>query len=103
MLPMEKLATLKNLAKFAPAFLTIKNKAGRPIPFQLNQAQVFAHNRLEAQLKQLGRVRALVLKGRQQGLSTLIQARFFHKVITVRGQKAFILTHEAEATKNLFE
>ncbi len=98
-----KLATLKDLTKFAPAFLTIKNKAGRPIPFTLNQAQLFAHSRLEAQLKQLGRVRALVLKGRQQGLSTLIQARYFHKVITTRGQKAFILTHEAEATKNLFE
>jgi hypothetical protein len=98
-----QLATLKDLTKFAPAFLTIKNKAGRPIPFELNQAQLYAHGRLEAQLKEMGRVRALVLKGRQQGLSTLIQARFFHKVITVRGQKAFILTHEAEATKNLFE
>jgi hypothetical protein len=98
-----KLATLKDLTKFAPAFLTIKNKAGRPIPFELNQAQLFAHGRLEAQLKEMGRVRALVLKGRQQGMSTLIQARFFHKVITTRGQKAFILTHEAEATKNLFE
>jgi len=99
----EKLDTLKDLAKFAPRFLTIKNKAGRPIPFELNQAQLYAHGRLEAQLQQIGRVRALVLKGRQQGLSTLIQARFFHKVITRRGQKAFILTHEAEATKNLFE
>lgn len=98
-----KLATLKDLTKFAPAFLTIKNKAGRPVPFELNQAQLYAHSRLDAQLKQMGRVRALVLKGRQQGMSTLIQARFFHKVITTRGQKAFILTHEAEATKNLFE
>ncbi len=98
-----KLATLKDLSKFAPAFLTIKNKAGKPVPFVLNQAQEYAHARLEAQLKETGKVRALVLKGRQQGLSTLIQARFFHKVITTRGQKAFILTHEAEATKNLFE
>lgn len=98
-----KLATLKDLTKFAPAFLTIKNKAGRPVPFELNQAQLYAHSRLEAQLKEMGRVRALVLKGRQQGMSTLIQARFFHKVITTRGQKAFILTHEAEATRNLFE
>lgn len=35
--------------------------------------------------------------------STLIQARYFHKSITNRGIKTFILTHEAEATKNLFE
>ena len=32
-----------------------------------------------------------------------MQARYFHKVITQRGKKAFILTHEAEATKNLFD
>ena len=34
--------------------------------------------------------------------STYIQARFFHQVITSRGKKAFILTHDKEATKNLF-
>lgn len=94
---------LKDLTKFAPNFLVIKNKGGQTIPFALNQAQSYIHGRLEAQLKEMGRVRALILKGRQQGCSTFIQARFFHKVITKHGQKAFILTHEAEATKNLFE
>src|ERR1700690_1975288 len=98
-----KLATLKDLTKFAPAFLTIKNKAGRPVPFQFNQAQLYVHSRLESQLKQMGRVRAVLLKGRQMGMSTYIGARYFHKVITTRGLKAFILTHESEATKNLFE
>lgn len=98
-----KLATLKDLTKFAPAFLTIKNKAGRPVPFELNQAQLFTHARLEAQLKETGKVRAVLLKGRQMGMSTYIGARYFHRVITTRGQKAFILTHESEATKNLFE
>lgn len=98
-----KLATLKDLTKFAPAFLTIKNKAGRPVPFELNQAQLFAHTRLENQLREMNRVRALILKGRQMGMSTYIGARYFKRVITKRGQKAFILTHESEATKNLFE
>lgn len=98
-----KLATIKDLTKFAPAFLTIKNKAGRPTPFTLNQAQLYTHSRLEAQLKETGKVRAILLKGRQMGMSTYIGARYFHRVITTRGQKAFILTHESEATKNLFE
>ena len=98
-----KLATLKDLTKFAPAFLTIKNKAGRPVPFAFNQAQEYVHARLETQLKAMGRVRAVLLKGRQMGMSTYIGARNFHRVITTRGQKAFILTHESEATKNLFE
>ena len=35
--------------------------------------------------------------------STYVQARYFHKTITNRGIKTFILTHEGQATKNLFE
>ena len=97
------LTTIRDLTKFAPAFFIIRSKSGKPKPFELNAAQLYVHGRLEAQLRETGKVRALILKGRQQGMSTLIQARYFHKVITTRGIKAFILTHEAEATKNLFE
>lgn len=97
------LEVLRDLEKFSPTFFTIKSKNGKPVSFELNQAQRYIHARLEAQRKETGKVRAIVLKGRQQGCSTYIQARYFHKVITSRGKKAFILTHEAEATKNLFE
>lgn len=37
------------------------------IPFVLNRAQMYLHQRLEDQKRRTGRVRALVLKGRQQG------------------------------------
>jgi hypothetical protein len=99
----DKLNTLRDLTQFAPKFLTIKTKSGALELFGFNQAQQYIHRRLQAQLKATGKVRAVVLKGRQQGCSTYIQARYFHKIITSRGKKAFILTHEAEATKNLFE
>jgi hypothetical protein len=95
--------TIKDFTKFAPKFLVIRSKSGQVKPFALNRAQEYTHNKLESQLKETGKVRALILKGRQQGMSTLIQGRYFYKVITVRGTKAYILTHEAEATKNLFE
>lgn len=97
------LATFRDLTKFAPAFFTIRTKSGVPRLFELNAAQLYVHGRLETQLRETRKVRALILKGRQQGMSTLIQARYFHKVITSRGRKAYILTHETEATKNLFE
>jgi hypothetical protein len=73
------------------------------VPFTLNRAQHYIHDRLQAQLKEKGKVRAIILKGRQQGCSTYVQARYFHKTITNRGIKTFILTHEGQATKNLFE
>lgn len=94
---------LKSLPLFAKHFLKIRTKSGRIEPFTFNRAQEYVHERLELQKQKTGKVRALILKGRQQGCSTYVQARDFHIVSTTRGMKSFILTHDAEATKNLFE
>lgn len=94
---------LKSLPLFAKNFLIIHDKSGAECKFAMNRAQVYVHERLEAQLNATGKVRALILKGRQQGISTLIQARYFHKIITRRGKKAFILTHLTDATRAIFE
>ncbi|CAB4152209.1 hypothetical protein UFOVP590_62, partial [uncultured Caudovirales phage] len=94
---------LKSLPLFAKNFLIIHDKSGAERKFELNRAQLYIQERLEAQLAATGKVRALVLKGRQQGVSTLIQARFFHKTVTKRGKKSFILTHHADSTRALFE
>lgn len=93
---------LKSLPLFAKNFLVIHDKSGTELKFKMNRAQIYIHERLEAQLAATGKIRALILKGRQQGVSTLIQARYFHKIITNRGKQAFILTHLADATRAIF-
>lgn len=72
-------------------------------PLSLNVAQKYLHDRLEEQSKKTGKVRALVLKGRQQGVSTYIGGRFYHRTTHTRGIRCFILTHEQDATDNLFD
>ncbi len=94
---------LKDLPLFAKNFLIIHDRSGASRKFEFNRAQQYVHERLEAQYKATGKIRALILKGRQQGISTLIQARFFHKIVTRRGKKAFILTHLSDATRAIFE
>ncbi len=94
---------LKALPLFAKNFLFIHDKDGVECKFNMNRAQLYVHERLEAQLKATGKVRALILKGRQQGISTYVQARYFHKIVTKRGKKAFILTHLTNATQAIFE
>tara|TARA_R110000868_G_C10972576_1_gene770469 strand:+ start:4355 stop:5875 length:1521 start_codon:yes stop_codon:yes gene_type:complete len=94
---------LKSLPLFAKNFLIIHDKAGAESKFEFNRAQQYIHDRLEAQIKATGKIRALILKGRQQGVSTYVQARYFHKIITKRGKKAFILTHLSDATRAIFE
>jgi hypothetical protein len=98
----DQIELLLNLPLFSSKFLTIRTKSGVPQYLEFNRAQKYIHEKLESQLKITGKVRAVILKGRQQGCSTYIQSRYFHKVITSRGKKAFILTHDKEATKNLF-
>ncbi|HQR20105.1 MAG TPA: hypothetical protein PKV98_04520 [Burkholderiaceae bacterium] len=88
---------------YAPRVLKVKPKrGGRVIPFELNRAQLSIHKRLEEQKAAIGRVRALILKGRQQGASTYVQGRYYHRTSTRFGIKAFILAHEDKATQNLF-
>ncbi|MBP9870403.1 MAG: hypothetical protein KBC53_02760 [Nitrosomonas sp.] len=99
---MAELSDIFNFKFFAPNFLKVKNKRGEIVSFVFNRAQEYIQERLDAQLAATGKVRAIILKGRQQGCSTLIQGRYFHKVITQRGKSAYILTHETKATHNLF-
>ena len=87
---------------YASHALRIRDKRGRVVPFELNSAQILLHEKVEAQLSLAGKIRALVLKGRQQGISTYIEGRFYHKTSTQTGKRAVIMTHEAKATANLF-
>ena len=93
----------EDFAGYAERCLKIRTKTGTIAPLILNRAQRHLHERLEAQRARTGgRVRALVLKARQQGFSTYIGARFYWKTTHRRGCQAFILTHEQDATANLF-
>lgn len=87
---------------YAPRALRVKDKAGKIVPFRMNRAQQYVHAKLEGQRQATGKVRALLLKMRQGGLSTLVEGRFYHRVTTRQGLGAYILTHEQAATDNLF-
>lgn len=87
---------------YAPACLQVLSKAGKLIPFELNDAQLMLHDMAEEQLIDRGLVRIIVLKGRQQGISTYVGGRFYWKAATSMGKRFVILTHLMEATENLF-
>jgi hypothetical protein len=91
-----------DLPYFCEGALKLRPKMGPLEPFVLNPAQMKLHALLEEQKAKTGRVRAVVLKGRQVGCSTYIAARFFHKTISTPGIRTFILGHERRASSNLF-
>lgn len=102
----EKVIRLKlktDFQHYAAKCLKIRDKDGKVSPLILNQAQQYIHDRLQTQLSDKGMIRALILKGRQQGCSTYVEGRFYWRVSHRRGVRAFILTHDDSATANLFE
>lgn len=92
-----------DLDTYAIDALKIRNKEGKIVPLNFSSSQRFVHDRLERQLLETARVRAIILKGRQQFISTYCTARHFRRVATEPGKRAYILTHEQKASDNLFE
>ncbi len=90
-----------DLPHYASRCLKIRPKKGEIIAFKLNRVQREILDRLERQLAETGKVRALILKARQPGCSTYVEGRYYWKVTQRRGVRAFILTHKQDATDNL--
>lgn len=88
---------------YAKGCLFIRTKRGEVQRFRLNASQRYLHERLQKQLKEKGRIRALVLKGRQVGISTYISGRLYWTTTHRFGVRAFILAHLDDASQNLFD
>lgn len=89
---------------FAAEQLKIKSvKGGEIVPFLLNDGQAILHRKIEAQRKQLGYVRAVLLKGRQLGGSTYSQSRLFHKTVTTRNFNTLLIAYDEASTSKIFD
>lgn len=101
-----KLAIRRRLATdylyYAPRCHKIIDKNGRLIPFKLNEAQKYIHAIFEKELKERGYIRAIMLKARQFGGSTLVESWFYHKVSHKKGKRAVIMTEADMSRDNLF-
>ena len=97
---------LRKLANVLPFYsqhcLKIVDKAGLIRPLVLNKAQMYIHEKVEEQKRRTGMVRAVILKGRQQGCTTYIQARFFHRTNFTGNLSAYVLAHQVESTIKIF-
>lgn len=87
---------------YASKCLKIRTKAGGLEPFILNRSQLRLHHIIEDQRRETGRVRVIVLKGRQQGISTYTDGRHYHRVTHRRGARAFLLAHKESSSQALY-
>ena len=92
-----------NTKKYIEEYLKIQDKNAKIIPFKINKPQQKFYEAISEQYRQGKPQRAIVLKARQMGFSTLTEGIIFKKTTTRHNVKSGIVTHEAGATTNLFK
>ena len=91
-----------NTKLYIEKYLKIQDKNSKIVSFKMNKPQMKLYNALKKQYEQGKPQRAIVLKARQMGFSTLTEGIIFKKTVTAFNIKSGIITHEASATDNLF-
>ena len=81
----------------------IRTKEGEIKPLVLNPVQKRLVERIEAQRTATGKVRMVIVKARQQGLSTVVSAYQYWWLSQRKAQKGLVLAHVAESTTALFD
>lgn len=87
---------------YAQKALKIRTKDAKIAPLKLNAAQEILQDAIQRQLAEKGRIRIIILKGRQQGLSTMVGGFLYHQVSQSRAKKAIVVTHKSDSTTALF-
>ena len=72
------------------------------VPFILNDAQKYITEKLAKQQKEHGKVRAIILKARQQGISTYCAGRVFWKTYFNQHTKSVVMAHDSATSDALF-
>lgn len=72
------------------------------VPFTFNEPQRVINEALEKQLKETGKVRAIILKARQQGISTYSSARVFWKTYYNQYTRSIVMAHDSATSDALF-
>ena len=93
-----------NFEQFAKQQIKIITKDASKgfVPFVFNEAQQKVNEALEQQLKEKGRVRALILKARQQGISTFCTARTAWKSFFTPNARSVVMAHDSATSDALF-
>lgn len=93
----------QNFPVYAQYALKYLPKSGLLTPFKLNKAQQHVHDCIEKQLAETGRVRTIIVKGRQQGISTYVEGRFMWKMTLNQSVRAFTVANKSNNTEGLFK
>jgi hypothetical protein len=88
---------------YAAKCVKIRTKKGKIAPLVLNRVQKRFLEEVLEQWEKTGKVRFVVLKARQQGLSTVISAFQYWWLSQRKAQKGLVMAHEGDSTTTLLD
>jgi hypothetical protein len=88
---------------YAKHSIKIRTKSGEIVSLVLNRVQKRFLQRVIAQVETTGKIRMVILKGRQQGLSTVVSAFIYWWISQRKGQKGIVIAHVKDSTQTLFD
>lgn len=88
--------------QFGRALLQIEDENGELVPFDLNEAQEPVYAAAKRQQDAGRAVKLLILKGRQQGMSTLCQMLIVHRMLTQPGVRCLTVGHNLASVHELY-
>lgn len=88
---------------YAENYLKIRDDDGKVLFFKLNSIQQKVYRIIQGLQAQNEPVRLVVLKARQQGISTFVEGLIFHDSATRLNRRSLIVSHEPDSTDHLFD
>lgn len=100
----EGLQLLRNdFPTYAKHCVRIRTKEGETKAFVLNTVQQKLNAIVERQYAATGKVRIVILKARQQGLSTYTSAWIYWRLSQLKAKKGLVVAHKADSTRAIFD
>jgi hypothetical protein len=94
---------LNDFEFYAAKALKIRTKDAKIVPFVLNRAQRRFLDAILQQWQETGRIRVVILKARQLGLSTVWGGFMYWWISQHKATKGIVVTHKADSTAALFD
>ena len=88
---------------YAKNALKIRTKDGDVTALKLNVAQSQLFDAITNQYNKEKKVRVIILKARQMGLSTMVGGWLYWWLSQHRAQRGLVVTHHADSTRALFD
>ena len=93
----------KDFRGYCAKFMRIQTKAGTLIPFTFNHVQDRIYEQIDEQQRRLGYVRALILKPRQTGITTMFCSLNYRAATLNPNHHAVIIADNMDNTKVIFQ